>query len=47
MSSISLSRYRGAVYLIAALLVYSLFASSALSAEKGKQLLQQRMNQLA
>ena len=47
MSSISLSRYRGGVYLIAALLVYSLFASSALSAEKGKQLLQQRMNQLA
>lgn len=47
MSSISLSRYRGAVYLIAGLLVYSLFASSALSAETGKQLLQQRMSQLA
>ena len=47
MSSISLSRYRGAVYLIAGLLVYSLFASSALGAEKGKQLLQQRMSQLA
>ena len=47
MSSISLSRYRGAVYLIAGLLVYSLFVSSALSAETGKQLLQQRISQLA
>jgi murein L,D-transpeptidase YcbB/YkuD len=47
MSSISLSRYRGTVYLIAGLLVYSLFASSAVSAETGKQLLQQRMGKLA
>ena len=47
MSLLSLSRYRRAVYLIAGLLVYSLFASSALSAETDKQLLQQRMSQLA
>ena len=47
MTLISLSRYRGTVYLIAGLLVYSLFASNAVSAETGKQLLQQRMSQLA
>ena len=47
MTLISLSRYRGTVYLIAGLLVYSLFASNALGAETGKQLLQQRMSQLA
>ena len=47
MTLISLSRYRGIVYLIAGLLVYSLFSSNAVSAETGKQLLQQRMSQLA
>ena len=47
MSSISLSLYRRALYLIAGLLAYSLFVSSALSAETGAQLLQQRMSQLA
>jgi murein L,D-transpeptidase YcbB/YkuD len=47
MTLISLSWYRGTVYLIAGLLVYSLFASNAVSAETGKQLLQQRMSQLA
>ncbi|MDH3888494.1 MAG: L,D-transpeptidase family protein, partial [Gammaproteobacteria bacterium] len=47
MSLISLSRYRVAVYLIAGLLLYSLFVSSAPGAETGRQLLQQRMSQLA
>ena len=46
MNPISLFRYGKAVYLIAGLLVYGLFASNAVSAETGKQLLQQRMSQL-
>ena len=47
MNPISLSRYGKAVYLIAGLLVYGLFVSTTVSAETGKQLLQQRMSQLA
>ena len=46
MNPIPLFRYGKAVYLIAGLLVYGLFASNAVSAETGKQLLQQRMSQL-
>ena len=47
MNPISLSRYGKAVYLIAGFLVYSLLVSNAVSAATGKQLLQQRMSQLA
>ena len=47
MSSISLFRHGATVYLIAGLLVCSLFVSGALSAATGNQLLQQRMSQLA
>ena len=47
MSSISLFRYGATVYLIAGLLVCSLFVSGAVSAAAGNQLLQQRMSQLA
>jgi hypothetical protein len=46
MNPISLFRYGKAVYLIAGFLVYSLLVSNAVSAETGKQLLQQSMDQL-